>query len=688
MNLTDLAGVGKMKAGYLSKLNINSIGDLLSHFPRRYEDRRQCRSFLELIQNTEQQFPVAVKVLGYDYIIGKGKKTLKIIVSDGANRASLACFNRDYLKDKLEEGKDYIIFGEFQYKYNEIQSSRFEYIEKGAAIDSLNFLRIVPIYSLTEGIRQNFLREIIFETLESSRFEESLPASLIHKHKLISKKESFWQIHFPDSFESLQQAINRLKYYELFELETNVALKKYFFTHQRKKNYQPKSTAARSLIKQFIDTLPFKLTNGQNQAFQDIQRDLLSSYPMHRLIQGDVGSGKTLVAALAMFTAAANSYQTVIMVPTEILAKQHYQTLSDYAAPFQIQVDLLIGALKTSARKETLNRIKDKTAHIIVGTHALFSEDVEYANLSLIVIDEQHKFGVWERAKLVDKGESVDLLVMTATPIPRTLSLTVYGDMDVSIIPDKPAKRASIKSRCIFNDDKRRQMYQFLDTEIEKGRQAFVVCPLIEESEKLEAIAAEAVFAEINNDFLPHRKIALLHGRLSTDEKDSIMSAFLKKEYDILVSTSVIEVGVDVSNATVMVIENADRFGLSQLHQIRGRIGRGQHQSFCFFTVPTSITEDGKNRIRAIINHHDGFALAEEDLKIRGPGEFLGTKQSGLDSLKLANLIKDEAVLIKAQEDAFALVQSDPHFNKEENKILAKTIYRRFIDKHRFFLTN
>ncbi|MDH4128134.1 MAG: ATP-dependent DNA helicase RecG, partial [Spirochaetota bacterium] len=625
---------------------------------------------------------------GYDFLYARGKRVLKIVISDGFMRASLICFNRDFLKTAMEEEKDYIVFGDFQYKYGELQASKFEFTPKGSASDSLNFMRLVPIYSLTEGITQNFMRQVVYQALISTKFEESLPASLINKYNFISKKEAFNEIHFPTSFDSLQKAIFRLKYYELFELEANVALKKFYFSHQKKKKTYNETESQNHLINQFINTLPFSLTEGQKNAIKEIKVDIHSHNPMHRMLQGDVGSGKTLVAAISMLIAVEAGFQAALMVPTEILAKQHFNTLNNYFKPLSIQVNLLTGGMKQSERKEIINNIQNGIAQIIIGTHALFSEDVIYNDLSLIVIDEQHKFGVQERIKLVEKGDGVDILVMTATPIPRTLALTAYGDLEISIIPDKPRSSVHIHSRCIYNEEKRKAMYIFIDKEIEKGRQGFVVCPLIDESEKLSISSATYIYDEIKNELLPHRRIAILHGKQSIEDKEIIMSTFLNGDYDIIVSTTVIEVGVDIPNASFMIVENADRFGLSQLHQLRGRVGRGNHHSFCFFIVPNNITEDGKSRIKALLTHTDGFKLAEEDLKIRGPGEFLGIKQSGIDSLKLANLIEDENILLKAKEDAFNIVKLDPQFKNKENYILSKTIYKKFLEKHKSYLTN
>ncbi len=684
MSLIDLNGVGESRLALLNKLNIYSIGDLLSHFPKKYEDRQRCRPLKDLLEDNDEQYPVEVKVLGYDYFYANKKKVLKVVVTDGFLRASLICFNRDFMKNVLEEGKEYVLFGDFQYRYGEVQATRFEFVPKGSAGESLNFMRIVPIYPLTEGITQNFMRQIVFEALTSTRFGESLPDSIIEKRQLMSKKESFREIHFPKDHKTLEKAIYRLKYYELFELECNVALKKHYFTHHKKRRYQDKPDG---LVSQMIQSLPFELTSGQINALKEVKDDLLSQDTMYRMIQGDVGCGKTVVAILAMLTVVENAYQTALMVPTEVLAKQHYQTLSGWLNPLSIRVELLTGGVKTSKRREILKDIKDGSVQIIVGTHALFSEDVEYHDLGLIVIDEQHKFGVQERIQLVEKGEAVDILIMTATPIPRSLSLTVYGDLELTVIREKPRRSIEIYSHIVSSDEKRKTMYEYMDKEIEKGRQGFVVCPLIEESEKIDLSSTISVFEAIKSQ-LPNRKTALLHGRHSPDEKEDIMAAYLNGEYDILISTTVIEVGVDVSNASFMVVENADRFGLSQLHQLRGRIGRGNYHSHCFFCIDHNLSEDGKSRLKALMSHNDGFALAEEDLKIRGPGEFLGNRQSGLDTLKLANLITDESILLKAKEDAFQILRVDPQFELPENQILAKTIYKRFVDQHRLYLTS
>lgn len=683
--LSEIEGIETKNVRLLERLSLYSLEDLLHYYPRRYEDRRQCLPLKEALNQDETpgEFPVLVEVVGYSsFSFGRGKVS-KILVSDGFLRASLLCYNRNFLTRLMKEGERYIVLGNFHYKYNEIQASQFEFFPEDRAKTSPNVMRIVPIYSLTQGLTQGILREILFSALSLLEPKETLPQSMVQKYQFYSYPKTMFQIHFPDDWETLESARKRLKYEELFELEMNVALKQSFFLGQKKKEYHAKS------LNSLIQSLPFTLTKSQSQSFSEIQEDLLNhSKPMYRMLQGDVGSGKTIVAILSMVLAVKNGYQAVFMAPTEILARQHFLTLQKLLKEQNIIVEFLVSAVKSSQRKKLLADISGGQEQIVVGTHALFSEGVKYPNLALIVIDEHHKFGVEQRMKLIQKTHLPDILVMSATPIPRTLSLTVYGDLDVSVIREKPLGNMHVKSYCILTELGRKKMYEFMEKQMARDFQGFVVCPAIEESSANPSMTSTMTRYKELKKIFPKRNIAFLHGKQSSEEQEKIMKQFVDKKAKLLVATTVVEVGVDIPNANFMVVENAERFGLSQLHQLRGRIGRGKQASFCFFVLSDSVTPEAEERLKALLEHEDGFQLAEEDLRIRGPGEFLGKKQSGLNQLKLANIIEDADLLFQAYKEAFALVSEDPKLQKKENQSLFEKIYKPFLDTYRLYLSS
>lgn len=667
MKLTNLKGISTQRERLFQRINIYNIGDLISYFPRKYKDFSKCQTLASsLLLQEKEEIMVKATIIGFERVPTRNRRSfLKIKIQDESANATLVAFNQDYLQKSLKINEEYMIIGIFTFEYNQIQSSSFQ-IEKSDS-QSLHVGRIVPFYPLTEGITQKIMRESIFQSLnllKSALKKENLPPSLIQKQHLISRKESLFNIHFPQSFDLLEGAKKRIKYFELFKLQYPLALKKQLFKKTKNREY-PQSL----VLKQFKKTLPFELTKGQEKAVKDILADLSSSTPMHRLLQGDVGSGKTLVALLSLIKVCENGYQGVLMVPTEVLAQQHFIKISQMLSSTSIKVGLLTSSVKGKERLEILKAIANSDIQLVIGTHSLLIEEVVYKNLALAVIDEQHKFGVLQRAALVSKGQNPDILVMTATPIPRTLGITIFGDMDISVILEKPVGRKKIITQWVY-EHKMQKVFDKIKEEVRAGHQGYVVYPLIEDSEKLDLKSALSMFEELQAVLLPGISMGLMHGRMNEDEKERVMKNFVLGNISVLVSTTVIEVGVDVPNATFILIENAHRFGLSTLHQLRGRIGRNNFESTCFLSTPKNLTFEAKERMKAMEESDDGFYLSQKDLEIRGTGEFLGTKQKGVNELKLASLIYDGDLLDKARQDAFNMVIEDPHVKKAENLCL------------------
>lgn len=680
MDLTTLKGISYKRKKLLEKLNIFSIGDLLAFLPRKYKNLSEFSQLSDAVFNEKEEILVSATVIQIEKVFTRNRKRfLKIKIQDESATAHLIAFNQPFLAKNLEVGKSYSIIGSFSYQYGEIQASSFQ-IENSNE-KSLHYGRIVPFYPLTEGITQKWLREMIFQALElvKPRLNENLPDFLVQNKKFPSRLDALWNIHFPESQELLDAARYRVKYFELFKLEFQMALKRFLFQKTKNRSYE-----SLELMENFLKSIPFQLTPGQKSSVEDIKNDMLSSTPMHRLLQGDVGAGKTLVSILSLLIAIGNGYQGVLMVPTEVLARQHYQKIREMLKPLGINVGLLMSAVKGRARVQVASRVQSGDIQLLIGTHAVFGEEIQYKNLAIAIIDEQHKFGVEQRAALIAKGENPDILIMTATPIPRTLGITVFGDMDISIIPDKPAGRKPIQTLWKSENDSDK-VFCFIDEEIEKGHQGYIVYPLIEDSEKLDLKSVMTMFETLQNGVLSHRKLVLLHGRMNEEEKEEAMAKFIGKEADILVSTTVIEVGVDVPDATFMVIENAHRFGLSTLHQLRGRVGRNNLQSFCILMTPKNISEDGKSRMMAMRDTSDGFVLSQKDLELRGVGDFLGTRQKGSLGLKLASVIHDTEILNEARDDAFAIVQNDRHLENPAHRVF-KPWYTAFCKKYHSLL--
>jgi ATP-dependent DNA helicase RecG len=679
-------GVGPRIAGALAKRGIKNVEDALYYFPRRYEDRRRIKKISELEPYTHET--VMGKVILVGKIRTKTREIFQVVLSDGTGTIALVWFqfNESYLRAVYKKDSTVILSGQISVdRYSDspqIIHPKPEDVEimdgeEGLDKDFLNFNRIVPIYPLTEGIRQRRIRSVIKRVLDDycDFVVDCIPQEVKQRRRVISLSEALSRVHFPLDSDCVVDLFDKtsvygsvphrtLSFYEFFLMELGLALKKRDISMMPGIAFHPTGELTENLLR----TIPFNLTSAQKRVLSEIEGDMRLEHPMNRLLQGDVGSGKTIVALMSMLKAVESGYQAAIMAPTETLAEQHLRSILQYVRYLGLRVVLLKSGLTKKERETSYEAIKSGEAQITIGTHSVIEDRVEFKNLGFIVIDEQHRFGVMQRAELRSKGKNPDVLLMTATPIPRTLAMTVYGDLDVSILDEMPPGRKPIKT-LVFYEEKgaHKRAYDIVREEIKKGRQAYVVYPLIEESASpdfKDLKYATQMADKLQNEIFPEFRVGLLHGRMKAEEKDEVMKRFIFGGIDILVSTTVIEVGVDVPNATVMVVENAERFGLSQLHQLRGRIGRGEHESICIFMSGCKRTEDAQRRLSVMEKTSDGFRIAEADLMIRGPGDFLGTKQSGLPEFRFANLIRDARILAEAREEAFRVVKEDPTLSK------------------------
>ncbi len=664
-------GIGPKKAKKLNKLGIFTLKDLIYYFPRQFEDRNNLKKIFEL-QN-EDKATLKVIIVGITTSSPrKGMNITKVDVRDDTGYAKLVFFNQDYIKNALKPGDTILVFGKVkkEFKSIELSSCEVEFLTNSPK----NTCKIMPIYPLTYGVTNKDVMGMIKTALSDPNLEikEYLPKRIIEKYKLCSIDYAIKNMHIPTSKEALKIALYRIVFEEFLILQLGL------FTFKNGiEDIEGIKFKKNKILDNIVSSLPFKLTGAQDRALNEIIEDMNSNNVMNRLVQGDVGSGKTVVALLALSYCVLNGYQGALMAPTEILAEQHYISLTDTLKDFGMNVELLVGSLTKKQKEKVLDKVKNNEVDILIGTHALIEDKVEFNKLGLVITDEQHRFGVRQRNKLSSKGDNPDILVMTATPIPRTLALILYGDLDISIIDELPPGRQPIETIAI-DKKKRDNVYNsFVRTEVEKGRQVYIVCPLVEESEAIEAKSALNLVEELKTEYFSDLRVGLLHGKMKGSEKDSIMKSFKNKELDILVSTTVIEVGVNVPNATLMIIENAERFGLAQLHQLRGRVGRGSHKSYCIL-IYASKSDVCKQRMSIMEETNDGFKISEKDLEIRGPGEFFGTRQHGLPELKVANIFKHMKILKLAQQEARYIIGNDFKLQNYENKYLKSEVINKF----------
>lgn len=651
--ITALPGVGPKKAGAFQKLGIRTLGDMLGYFPRRYDDRSVMKPISILVPEETCCIRAMVSTLPRLSRIRKGMELVKFQAADDSGVIDITYFNQPYIKNQLHIGETYTFYGKIG-TLGRRKTMANPVCEKEGQAQVTG--RIIPVYRTTAGLSQKVLLQAAEQSLRDceSQFPDFLPPEITAKHNLCQAEFAYRNIHFPEDFLSLEIARRRLIFEELFTLAC--ALKLLHGDHTPRDGL----SLAHHDIQAFYDTLPFTPTGAQMRAMDAAIGDMESGYAMNRLVQGDVGSGKTLVAAGCIWAAAKNGYLSVMMAPTEILAEQHHHTLSGMLAPSGLRVGLLTGSMTAKEKRTVKERLAAGELDLLVGTHAVLTQDVELPNLALVVVDEQQRFGVEQRAALAAKGQKPHVLVMSATPIPRTLALIIYGDLDVSIIDELPPGRQPVDT-LLVNESYRQRLNGFIRKQVEEGRQVFVVCPKVEEDEDapdmgLKSAEEHAVYLQ---DLFPDLRVGCIHGRMKPRQKDAIMGTFLAGEIDILVSTTVIEVGVDVPNADLMIIENAERFGLSQLHQLRGRIGRGQHKSWCVL-VSDATNDVSRERLKIMTKLSDGFAISEEDLRLRGPGDFFGNRQHGLPETHIADLGADMEVLTAAQDAAHKLMETDP----------------------------
>lgn len=668
-----LKGVGEARAALFKRLEIITVGDAITHFPRDYEDRSRMKKLAELQDGEQCSFEGMIASKIVESRPRKGLLVSRTSIRDDTGLINATWFNQPYLKNNMKTGDRFIFYGTVTRKRTfEVLNPVYEKTneEKGP----VNTCRIVPVYPATGRLTQNVIRSVIRSSLEyaGDGMPEVLPQWILEKYSLEGVKYSINNIHYPESDKAFLKARERLVFEELLLLQIALLNQKMAAdTTEKGIRFQRGSEAH-----DFMASLPFKLTNAQLRVFSEIERDMESGRVMNRLVQGDVGSGKTIVAVLALIKAVKSGYQGAFMVPTEILAEQHYRSIAPLLETIGVRVALLTGSTGAKASKEILESVRDGSADIVIGTHALLEEKVIFKRLGLVVTDEQHRFGVRQRAVLSRKGENPDMIVMTATPIPRTLALILYGDLDISIIDELPPGRKKIETYAV-DAGMRERINKFIRKQVSEGRQVYIVCPLVDESDAVEAKSAANHAEELAQKVFCDLRVALIHGKMKAHEKEAAMAGFVAGETDILVSTTVIEVGVNVPNATLMVVENAERFGLAQLHQLRGRVGRGEHQSYCVL-FNESRSEVARERMKVMEKTADGFVISEKDLELRGPGDFFGTRQHGIPELKIANLYRDMDILKKAQEAALTLREKDKLLKNDENRLLGLAVKERF----------
>ena len=665
-----IKGVGPNRVKLLNKLGIFTLKDLITYYPRTYEDRSKPKNIAECIDGEE--------VLIEAYASGKvtdvrlrGKTMQKLVIRDETGVATAVWFNQSYLKNKFKQGEKYTFYGKISNIFGKITINSPVFDEEGK---TSNTGKIIPIYPLTFSLSQNTIRRIMENAINEveGKLEETLPEYILKEYKLEGINEATKSIHFPQEFKDFNIARNRLAFEELLTMQLALLELKNSYINEEKGIQFSKDVH----MSDIINKLPFQLTNAQRRVLEEIDNNMESDKPMNRLLQGDVGSGKTVIAMCAAYKAVKCGYQAAIMAPTAILATQHLENFKKIFDELDIKCELLISAMTKKKKTELLERLKNGEIDILIGTHALLQENVEFKNLGLVVTDEQHRFGVKQRTTIVEKGQNPDVLVMTATPIPRTLALILYGDLDISIIDELPPNRKKIDTFAVTKGMEDR-INNFIKVQLKEGRQAYIVCPLVEENEELDLKSVEKLYEKCKTETFPEYRVEYIHGKMKAKDKDDIMMRFKNKEIDILISTTVIEVGVDVPNANIMVIEDAQRFGLAQLHQLRGRVGRGEYKSYCILKYEGK-GETVRKRMKVMCDTNDGFIISEKDLELRGSGDFFGTMQHGLPEFKIANLFEDMNILKVAQEAAIQIIDKDPKLEKVENMRLKRLIKDKF----------
>ncbi len=671
-NIRELRGVGETRAKALEKLGVHDLGDLLGYFPRAYEDRRHFYA----IADAPTDRPVCVKAMVADtpraVRARRGMELLKLKAVDDTGELDITFFNQNYLKDQFRPGDEYVFYGRPDSfgRYRTMTSPAFERADRQGVVTG----RILPIYRLKAGVTQKFLMGLIAQALAlcADQAPDALPPALTERLHLAQAPYAYENIHFPRDDQALEQARRRLVFEELFVLAAALG------AMRRERTAEPGRAIRPRPMDPFWAALPYRPTNAQVRAVNEALADMASGVPMSRLLQGDVGSGKTLVAAALIWQAVQNGQQAAFMAPTEILAEQHYQNLTALLESLGVHVVKLTGSMKASEKRNVNELLQAGLAQAAVGTHALISAGVAFRDLGLVITDEQHRFGVEQRSALAGKGARPHVLVMSATPIPRTLALIIYGDLDISVLDELPPGRQKVDTFAL-GEDMRARIWRFVRRLVGEGRQVFIVCPMVEENEDLppSVKSAEKWAKTLQTEVFPDLRVACVHGKMKAKDKDAVMAAFAAGGYDILVSTTVIEVGVDVPNAALMIVENADRFGLSQLHQLRGRVGRGQHKSYCVLFSDAD-TPDAKARLGIMTKTSDGFKISEEDLRLRGPGDFFGSRQHGLPEMHVADLSGDMRVLKQAQEEANAVLAADPDLSLPQHRPLKERIDKLF----------
>jgi ATP-dependent DNA helicase RecG len=682
-DVRSIHGIGPRIAELFARKGLVTIEDLLYFLPRRYDDRRNICRITELVPGNRQT--ILGRITHLDLRFYGKRRTFEISVDDGHGILKAKWFKgrECFLRRTFTLGRQVVLTGEtsrFPFE-NEMIHPDYEILDEH--VDQLlNFKRIVPIYSETEGLHQKTVRRIMWQVVRkyAGLLHNHIPGEISRKNRLMDVSDAVRQVHFPDADQEIQayqevrsDAHRTMIFSEFFYFQLGLALRKNGGIVEQGISFK----TGGEMGKRFYGALPFTLTAAQQRVVEEIERDMASTRGMNRLLQGDVGSGKTVVSMVAMITACENGYQSALMAPTEVLAGQHYRKLKDWTEKVGLKAELLTGSLKTAEKRKFLARLLSGEIDIVVGTHALIQEGITFQKLGLVVIDEQHLFGVIQRAALRKKGVVPDLLVMTATPIPRTLAMTVYGDLDVSIIDEMPPDKKTIRTK-VFFEAQRNRVYEIIDRELHKGNQVFIVYPLVEESDHFDLRDATRMAEHLQREIFPHSHIGLIHGRMKSVEKDRIMADFKGGKIQILVATTIIEVGIDVPEASLMVIEHAERFGLSQLHQLRGRVGRSDIPSYCILLAQQNGSGNAWKRLRIMEETNDGFRIAEEDLSIRGPGEFMGTRQSGLPDFRIANIIRDVRILSDAKRDAFALVDEDPCLERSEHLSMKKALFQKW----------